>query len=137
MNANVNASMDSILDGTLDDLADMPEFDGFVGMGRAESDRIINEIEKAIYQDRYVYTQDWQDGQIVFMDQEITLHKRPTNVQTGDKRMMHRVISYLNKLYPNIQPATTVRYNSVEYTHDEFAKLVDEDRRRQFELEQV
>jgi hypothetical protein len=69
------------------------------------------------------------------MDQEITLHKRPTNILDGDRRMMHRVITYLNKINPSIQPATKVRHNGVEYTHDEFAKLVDADRRRQYELE--
>jgi alpha-ketoglutarate-dependent taurine dioxygenase len=113
------------------------DFDGFVGMSDKESWKLYYELKKHFYNPKYVYTQDWQDGQIVFMDQEITLHKRPTNIQAGDKRMMHRVISYLNKIYPNIQPASTVRHNSKIYTHDEFAKLVDEDRRKKFEEEQV
>lgn len=111
------------------------DFDGFVGMSQEESWRLYRELKKHIYDDRYVYTQDWQDGQIVFMDQEITLHKRPTNVLDGDKRMMHRVITYLNKINPDIQPAQTVRYCGEIYTHDEFAKLVDADRRRQYEQE--
>ena len=111
------------------------DFDGFVGMSESESWKLYNELKKVIYDDRYVYTQDWQDGQIVFMDQEITLHKRPTNILDGDRRMMHRVITYLNKIYPDIQPAKTVRYNSKEYTHDEFAKLVDADRKQRYEQE--
>jgi alpha-ketoglutarate-dependent taurine dioxygenase len=108
-------------------------FDGFVGMDRAESDRIINEIEKAIYQDQYVYTQDWQDGQVVFMDQEITLHKRPTNLSHGNKRVMARVITYLNYLFPDKPPTSTVRYNGKELSHDEFAALVDQERKQIFE----
>lgn len=111
-------------------------YDGFVGMSRAESDKIMAELKKAIYQDKYVYTQNWRDGQIVFMDQEITLHARPTNVQHGDKRTMIRVVTYLNKIFPNSQPAETVRWNGKEYTHDEFAKLVDADRLKYFEQEQ-
>lgn len=111
-------------------------FDGFVGMSREESDRVMTELKKAIYQDKYVYTQNWQDGQIVFMDQEITLHARPTNVLDGDKRTMIRTVTYLNKIFPNHQPASTVRYNGQEYLHEEFAKLVDADRLRYFELEQ-
>lgn len=108
-------------------------FDGFVGMNDVESQKILNELKKVIYQDRYVYTQDWQDGQIVLMDQEITLHKRPTNVEDGSLRTMARVITYLDKLYPNKTPATQVRYKGQMYSHDEFAKLVDEDRKRIFE----
>lgn len=112
-------------------------FDGFVGMSDSESWKLYNELKRHIYDDRFVYTQNWQDGQIVFMDQEITLHKRPTNVLDGDRRMMHRVITYLNKINPDIQPATTVRYQGQILTHDEFAVLVDQDRKRQFDLEQV
>jgi alpha-ketoglutarate-dependent taurine dioxygenase len=108
-------------------------FDGFVGMGIEESNRIIQEIENKIYQDRYVYTQDWQDGQVVFMDQEITLHKRPTNLSHGNKRVMARVITYLNYLFPEKQPTTTVRYKGEILSHDEFAALVDQDRKQTFE----
>jgi alpha-ketoglutarate-dependent taurine dioxygenase len=111
-------------------------FDGFDGMSREESQRVMSELKRHVYQDRYVYTQNWADGQIVFMDQEITLHARPTNVQDGDKRTMARVVSYLNKVYPHVQPATTVRYNGEIYTHDEFAKLVDADRKDYFEKTQ-
>jgi hypothetical protein len=108
-------------------------FDGFVGMSQEESIRLLNELKTAIYQDRYVYTQNWSDGQIVFMDQEITLHKRPTNVSDGDRRTMARVITYMNKLYPNKQPTELVRVDGKFYDHDEFAQLVDADRLRTFE----
>ncbi|CAB4133536.1 TauD Probable taurine catabolism dioxygenase [uncultured Caudovirales phage] len=107
-------------------------FDGFVGMGREESDKILEEIKNAVFQDKYVYTQDWEDGQIVFMDQQITLHKRPTNLSHGNKRVMSRVITYLNKIYPESQPTTHVGYKGQLLTHDEFAKLVDEDRLKTF-----
>jgi alpha-ketoglutarate-dependent taurine dioxygenase len=109
-------------------------FDGFVGMSTEESDRVLKELKTAIYQDKYVHTQNWQDGQIVFMDQEITLHKRPTNVLDGDKRTMARAITYWDKLYPNKQIAKTVRVDGVEYSLDDFCNLVDEDRKKRFEL---
>lgn len=112
-------------------------FDGFVGMNMEESLKIIDILNKAIYHDKYVYTQDWEDGQTVFMDQEITLHKRPTNIEAGNKRMMNRIITYLNKLYPEKQPTKVVRLNGQFLTHDEFAKLVDADRLKRFELEQI
>jgi alpha-ketoglutarate-dependent taurine dioxygenase len=111
-------------------------FDGFAGMSRAESDRVLNELKQSIYQEQYVYTQNWQDGEIVFMDQEITLHKRPTNVKDGDKRTMARVITYMNYLYPDRALATHVRVDGKFYTHDEYAHMVDQDRQRVFEQEQ-
>jgi alpha-ketoglutarate-dependent taurine dioxygenase len=109
-------------------------FNGFVDMSLEESHRVITELKSKIYNDRYVYTQDWQDGQVVFMDQEITLHKRPTNVTDGDRRTMARVITYMNHLYTDKQPRDQVRVNGKFYSHDEFAKMVDEDRLRTFEL---
>jgi hypothetical protein len=107
-------------------------FDGFVGMSNEESNKLINELRKTVFNDKYVYTQHWDDGQIVFMDQEITLHKRPTNVQDGSLRTMARVITYLDKLYPEKSPATHVRYCGEMYSHDEFAQLVDQDRKKIF-----
>jgi hypothetical protein len=80
-----------------------------------------------------VYTQNWQDGEIVFMDQEITLHKRPTNVKDGDKRTMARVITYMDNLYPDRPLATHVRVDGKFYTHDEYAAMVDLDRKTTFE----
>jgi alpha-ketoglutarate-dependent taurine dioxygenase len=108
-------------------------FDGFVGMSRTESDRLLAELKQSIYQERYVYTQNWQDGEIVFMDQEITLHKRPTNVKDGDKRTMARVITYMDNLYPDRPLATHVRVDGKFYTHDEYAAMVDLDRKTTFE----
>lgn len=109
-------------------------FDGFSGMGRSESDRVIEELKKVCFKEEYVYTQNWKDGQIVFMDQEITLHKRPTNIKDGDKRTMARAISYLNKIFDNEQSKrlSQIRYNGSFYGIDDFIRLVDEDREKIF-----
>jgi alpha-ketoglutarate-dependent taurine dioxygenase len=107
-------------------------FDSFVGMSQEESIKVLNMLRNVIFQEKYVYTQNWKDGQIVFMDQEITLHKRPTDVKEGDKRTMARVITYMDKLAKYLSPGNTVRLNGVTYTHDEFAKIVDADRLKTF-----
>ncbi|WPF88250.1 TauD/TfdA family dioxygenase [Cyanobacterium aponinum AL20118] len=110
-------------------------FDGFVGMSRAESDRIMDEIKKATYKEKYIYTQNWQDGQIMFMDQEITVHKRPTNARDKDERKMARLVFHVNKIF-NTQKSkrlTQVRYKGNFYSVDDFIDLVDKDRKRMFE----
>lgn len=111
-------------------------FDGFVGMSRAESFKLLDELKRIVYNDKYVYTQNWEDGQIVFMDQEITLHRRPTDVKDGDKRTMARVITYLDKLYPKHAPTKVVVFKGQQLSLDEFAKLVDQDRLEFFEKNQ-
>lgn len=111
-------------------------FDGFVDMGLVESQKIIDEIEKSIYKEKYMWTHDWQDGQIVFMDQQITLHKRPTDIKAGNKREMVRAITYLNKIFPHIQPNNLIRYKGNVMTDEQFAKIVDQDRLEKFEMEQ-
>jgi alpha-ketoglutarate-dependent taurine dioxygenase len=107
-------------------------FDGFVGMSIEESVRIMKEINKKVYNKDYIYTQNWQDGQIVFMDQEITLHKRPTNINNGDKRTMARVSTYLNKIFNNEQSNRTqvIRCKGSVYTIDNFIKMIDEERKQ-------
>lgn len=108
-------------------------FDGFVDMSMNESKKIMQEIKKTVFQDKYVYTQNWKDGQIVFMDQEITLHARPTNIKDGDARLMNRVITYMEKIYKQNLPGKQYRVNGEIYTHDEFRSMVDKDRKRIFE----
>jgi len=112
-------------------------FDGFVGMSIEESNKIMKEINKVVYKDEYIYTQNWVDGQLVFMDQEITLHRRPTNVEEGNKRTMVRVCSYLNKIFDNDQSKrlSKVRYAGEMYDVDDFLELVDENRKKTFVME--
>ena len=71
------------------------------------------------------------------MDQEITLHARPTNILDGNLRQMSRVITYLDKVCKTKLPNKIIRLNGEMYTYDEFAQLVDEDRRKKFEKNQA
>jgi alpha-ketoglutarate-dependent taurine dioxygenase len=111
-------------------------FDGFVGMSQTESHRLFEEIKKHVFKPQYVYTQDWNDGQLMFMDQEITLHARPTNIKDGNLRTMARVITYLNKIFPHSRPTDSVRIDGKSLTHQEFAKIIDDSRREEFAKEQ-
>jgi hypothetical protein len=70
------------------------------------------------------------------MDQEITLHARPTNIKDGDKRTMARLISYVNKIFPENKRSYHVRYQGELITHDELADLVDQQRKKTFDEQQ-
>lgn len=111
-------------------------FDRFVGMSKEESDRFYNELKTAIFKPEYVYTQNWVDGQLVFMDQEITLHARPTNVKEGNMRTMARVIFYMNKLFPNKLRSDHYIIDGKTYNYEEFLHQVDQRRKVEFELSQ-
>lgn len=107
-------------------------FDGFVGMSVDESQKLYDELKRIIMKEKWVYTQNWQDGQIVFMDQEITLHCRPTNVTHSSKRTMARTAIYWNKLFSNAQPFERIRYKGQLLTRDEIIELIDKIRQEEF-----
>jgi hypothetical protein len=65
------------------------------------------------------------ENAIVLVDQNITLHRRPTNVTSGSKRNMARVISYHNHIYPNDVPGQTFYTERGKLTVDELMAMVD------------
>lgn len=107
-------------------------FSKFRGMSVEESQKFKAHLWKQINKPKYIYTHDWQDEQIMFMDQNITLHARPTNIQDGNKRTLSRMISYLDKLYPGNGPADYVMYDGQKYDHETFALMVDANRREEY-----
>ncbi len=107
-------------------------FSHFRGMSKQESMGYKNHLWGLLNKPEYIYTHDWHDGEVVFMDQNITLHARPTNVEEGDKRTMSRMISYLDKLFPGHGPADHVLYDGAKLSHEVFAKMVDDQRKQEF-----
>ena len=101
-------------------------------MSVEESQRYKSHLWGIIHKPEYVYTHDWEDGQLMCMDQNITLHARPTNIEDGNKRTLCRMISYLDKLYPGNGPAEHVLYDGKQLNHEIFAKMVDEQRKIDF-----
>ena len=106
-------------------------FTHFKGMSRAESAKAKDHLWAHFGKPEYAYVHDWQDGEIVFMDQQITLHARPTNIVDSHSRTMCRMISYLDRLYPGNGPADHILYDDKRLSHDEFAELVDAARLRE------
>jgi alpha-ketoglutarate-dependent taurine dioxygenase len=75
-------------------------FSHFKGMSQAESEKYRSYLWDKLNKPENIYTHNWQDGQWVMFDLDITLHRRPTNVTHGNKRYLVRTSSYLDKLYP-------------------------------------
>lgn len=109
-------------------------FSHFRGMKKRESKKFRTHLWKQIHKPEYIYTQDWQDNQIVFMDQNITLHARPTNVKDGDTRTMSRCITYMNKLIdgPKNQPKDYIHWDGKVLDHETFASMVDKQRKKEY-----
>ncbi len=107
-------------------------FSHFKGMSRKESLKYRAHLWDQINKPEYIYTHNWKDNQTMFMDQNITLHARPTNVKDGDSRTLSRMISYLDKLYPGNGPADHVLYDGRKVGHAEFAAMVDAQRRKEY-----
>ncbi|ANU07059.1 TauD/TfdA dioxygenase family protein [Paraurantiacibacter namhicola] len=106
-------------------------FSHFKGMSREESSRVKAHLWEHFGKPEYAYVHDWQDGEIVFMDQNITLHARPTNIVDSHSRTMCRMISYLDRLYPGNGPADHVLFDGERIAHEDFAELVDAARMRE------
>lgn len=75
---------------------------------------------------------DWQDGQAVFMDQNITLHARPTNVKDGDKRTMARMVTFLDKLYEHQNDEEFYRWKGQYYDEEAFLDIIDQARKQEY-----
>jgi len=104
-------------------------FSHFRGMSKKDSLKFREHIWNKINRPEYIYTHNWKDGQIVFMDQNITLHARPTDVKDGDSRTMSRTISHVDKLFPESGKIKNyVLYKGEKLSHDEFAEIVDKQR---------
>jgi alpha-ketoglutarate-dependent taurine dioxygenase len=64
---------------------------GFKGYTQTEFESLYNTLVKHLWQDKYVYKHMWQDGEIVWMDQIVTLHRRPGSDTSN--RLLHRMCS--------------------------------------------
>jgi hypothetical protein len=98
-----------------------------MGMTVEESRKYLSHIWSKMNQPQYIYTHNWRDGEVCYMDQAITLHARPTDVKDGDTRRMWRCSGYLDKLYPGKGPMTMkINVEGEDITWDELFKRVDE-----------
>ena len=63
-----------------------------VGLGRAESDTLLDTLIAHAIEPRFQYRHVWRQGDIVIWDNRATMHKANADYPEGERRLMHRVI---------------------------------------------
>jgi len=63
-----------------------------VGMERAESDRLLDQLIAHAIEPRFQYRHVWRQGDVVIWDNRCTMHKANADYPEGERRLMHRVI---------------------------------------------
>jgi len=108
-------------------------FKTFLGMSTDESQKFLKHIWSLMNKPEHIYTHNWKDGEVVYMDQAITLHARPTSVEDGDMRRMWRCSGYLDKLYEGQGPMTMkINVEGKDITWDELFERIDKVRREEY-----
>jgi taurine dioxygenase len=63
-----------------------------VGMARAESDALLDELTEHATQPRYQYRHRWRQGDILIWDNRCTMHKANADYAAGSRRVMQRLM---------------------------------------------
>lgn len=73
----------------------------FKDMSKEESKKVVAYLKDHIFQDKFIYGHDWEDGDLMFFDNTVTLHRRPT--KDCSKRLMYRMCFNYDRLL-QLQP---------------------------------
>ncbi len=63
-----------------------------VGLERAESDRLLDELIAHAIKPEFQYRHVWRQGDVVIWDNRCTMHKANADYEEGERRLMHRVV---------------------------------------------
>ena len=66
--------------------------EAIVGMARAESDALLDELTVHATRPQYQYRHKWQPGDIVVWDNRCTMHKANADYPAGSRRVMQRLM---------------------------------------------
>lgn len=67
--------------------------DRIVGLPRAESDALLDELAAWVSQERFIYHHQWSVGDILVWDNRCTMHRVSYDSPAGDRRIMYRVVT--------------------------------------------
>lgn len=71
-------------------------FKNFINKSEKENEELIKWIESLIFKEENVYTHTWKQGDLLFMDQTVMLHRRRS--QSFEKRLLYRIQFDVSKL---------------------------------------
>jgi taurine dioxygenase len=63
-----------------------------VGLDRAESDALLDELVEHATQPQFQYRHKWRQGDIVVWDNRCLMHKANPDYPAGEQRTMHRIV---------------------------------------------
>src|SRR5436190_1869777 len=63
-----------------------------VGLERAESDALLDELIAHAIEPRFQYRHVWRQGDVVIWDNRCTMHKANADYPEDERRLMHRVV---------------------------------------------
>ena len=63
-----------------------------VGLDRAESDRLLDQLVAHAIEPRFQYRHVWRQGDVVIWDNRCTMHKANADYPEDEQRLMHRVV---------------------------------------------
>jgi taurine dioxygenase len=63
-----------------------------VGLPRAESDALLDDLIDHATQPQYQYRHHWRRGDVVIWDNRCTMHKANADYPPGERREMHRIV---------------------------------------------
>jgi taurine dioxygenase len=66
--------------------------EAIVGLARAESDALLDELITHAIQPQYQYRHHWRQGDVVIWDNRCTMHKANADYPAGERRLMHRIV---------------------------------------------
>jgi alpha-ketoglutarate-dependent taurine dioxygenase len=108
-------------------------FSHFKGMSVKESEKYKEYLWNKLNIQENLYQHHWQDGEIVFFDLDITLHRRPTNVTHGSTRYLVRTCSYLDNLFPGHGRNPIWRFEGEEIDFQKVLELADNHKVTEYE----
>ena len=73
--------------------------DRILGLERAESDALLDELAAWVTQERFVYRHQWSVGDVLVWDNRCTMHRVSYDSPAGDRRIMYRVVTQGDRPY--------------------------------------
>jgi len=77
----------------------------FDGLPPEESSRIYDYLKDHVRQPKYIHRHNWRDGDLLFMDNTITMHRRPT--KDCSKRVLYRMCFNYDRVLPSYASSST------------------------------